>query len=682
MTGERERDRGGAYARAARLIYLTEYGSGARAALVTAHRLAARAVRETDAAAVTSTAADTDSTAATDSTVATAATAVTDGTAGAAPDPVPAPDPVAAAARLVLADPGDPWRHWGRLGADIRPAEPTPEQRDVLARLDVLKRPRRVAVLRHLLEGTPLPATAPTPAEVEQARTGLDLVCDDRPETEIRALLLGPELDPTRVPVVAADAIVRRRRRGRRRWAALAVLVLAAGAGVWWYGVRTPPLGAAADDPVVKGAPTANDVGLNAWTARGELLGDAALLRRAARAWHQADRPALPAGHKPAVLFAGRVRGITVVVMDDHGIPWTGYEGMDVAVYLEGVKGKNLGLPFPFDADHLVTVNSGGGDPAAAGGIRLFGSGVFGVDPILLPPGASEVRTGPLDGAAASWAPARPDARGVLEVPVPRADPQHADTGQWSPSGGIRYTLPDGFVTLTDGGPVTVQETFYDRAPLLPIIKSLRQSGSAGVSGGGAALSAGELSAGDWCAARKQAEFRTEGDSQAEWIELADVATGPLPGGGVGYLIRRTVRAWDTGQDYTDSALLAMPDGTCASADMPAAGAVSAFVDRRRYSADADLSDNAFMTVPAVAAAVWDAPDHQSYLVVAGGPQVARLKVVGPVAGQAEGRWLVIPLPQGYGPEAAELNSVEAFDAAGHMCGVEQASAPNGKSYC
>ncbi|MFD0633260.1 hypothetical protein ACFQ9X_18450 [Catenulispora yoronensis] len=61
---------------------------------------------------------------------------------------------------------------------------------------------------------------------------------------------------------------------------------------------------------------------------------------------------------------------------------------------------------------------------------------------------------------------------------------------------------------------------------------------------------------------------------------------------------------------------------------------------------------------------------------------MARLKVVGPVAGQAEGRWLVIPLPQGYGPEAAELNSVEAFDAAGHMCGVEQASAPNGKSYC
>jgi hypothetical protein len=47
--------------------------------------------------------------------------------------------------------------------------------------------------------------------------------------------------------------------------------------------------------------------GLNAWPARGELLGDAVLLRRAADAWRARG---LPSGTRPRVVFAGRVHDV------------------------------------------------------------------------------------------------------------------------------------------------------------------------------------------------------------------------------------------------------------------------------------------------------------------------------------------------------------------------------------
>ncbi|NUP53137.1 MAG: hypothetical protein HOW97_38320, partial [Catenulispora sp.] len=572
---------------------------------------------------------------------------------------------VAAAVRRAAVDPRDPWRGIGLLGRDVRPAPPTEQQLPVLGVLAALNGPRRLAVLRHLLEGAALTEVADTPSDVESVRTGLDLVCQDRPAEEVTALLLGPELDPVRIPVFAADVAARRRRRRRRRWAALGVLVLAAGAAGWWFEVRVPPLGTYADDPRVQQAPTLNDVGVDGWIPRGELLGDAALLRRAAQAWHHARADELALGHGPTVLFAGRVRDITAVVMDDRGAP-VAADGERIAVYVEGADGRISSGPD--NVDTRITVNLAASDPVFAGGIRLFEADPFRTDPVLLPPGASDVRVGALDAPVTSWQPIQPDARGVIEVPVPQYTAQQAVRPNWSPSGGIRYQARKYLITAGDG-PVTLAETFSGHAPLLPVIKTPDFS-----------FPGGPLSAADMCVARKQAEYTPRSPTAPEWVTLVDVATGPLPGGATGYVIRRSVRAAELTMDYTSTQLLAMSGGSCADAYFTSPEGVAWFSDGSSFPSDADFTDNTALTSPSVAAVFWETPDKHTYLVVAGGPKVARLKVSGPVPGQADGRWLVIPMPQGYyGPPAAELNSVEGLDAAGHVCGQKDSA---GEEYC
>ena len=66
----------------------------------------------------------------------------------------------------------------------------------------------------------------------------------------------------------------------------------------------------------------------------------------------------------------------------------------------------------------------------------------------------------------------------------------------------------------------------------------------------------------------------------------------------------------------------------------------------------------------------WTSPAKRTYLIVAGSDKVSRLRVTGPVPAQADGRWLVVPMPDTYdGTPQAEQASVEALDSDGHHCG-------------
>ncbi|MEY9909861.1 hypothetical protein ABIA35_006104 [Catenulispora sp. MAP12-49] len=105
------------------------------------------------------------------------------------------------------------------------------------------------------------------------------------------------------------------------------------------------------------------------------------------------------------------------------------------------------------DATSRIMVNPvPASDPAGPGAIRLLDFPAFNADPILLPPTVSDVQTGPLDTPSEGWQPARPDARGVLEVPVPTVSlQQEASSPTWSPSGFDRGYSVENLSDIADG---------------------------------------------------------------------------------------------------------------------------------------------------------------------------------------------------------------------------------------
>jgi hypothetical protein len=627
------------YERAARLVYISRYLiDGPKVALIQAHRVAAEAVAAH-------------------------------------------PDDDAAAVREALAtamNRMDAWvsgRGWFR-GPRLAPADVTSEQREVLERLKAVDYHAARVALLVLLENVPveeaalLLGTERFEHQVATVREGIASLCGGRAPDEIRALLLGHELDPMVVPVSARAALKRRRRRIRTGGIVTAVIVLLAGAGVWWFGVRVPPLGTYADDPQIQTRARifADDYGLNAWPARGELLGDTALLRRAAGTWRAKGLPANvseESGTKsgPRVLFAGHVRDIRVVVM--FAIDASSSDSGSIAVYTE-----NLGAEkdrFRTEADSQVLVNrTFESDPAGPGAIRLLDPDVYQIDPLLLPPTVADVETGPLDTPTAGWQSAHPDSQGVMDIPVPQETVQQATDTHWSPSEGVRFTETNQNVVMA--AHATVPEAFRDTSVLLPVLASDYLDRQA-------------LTSADWCAIRQDAEVAPDsfGYHAGYTVEsYSDVASGPLPdGGGTGTLI--TQEAYGPQQQYFSTPeLLSQPSPSCDKA------AVSETGNRFGYAGDGvpDESGRSFVS-PVTSAMVWTSSLNQHYLVVAAAPGVAKLRVSGPATGSADGRWLVVPLPyvtSNLGvPSEAPL--IEAFDAVGHRCGDPDPSKTNAQ-YC
>jgi hypothetical protein len=620
------------YARAARLVYIVRHPiDGPERALIQAHRRAAAAV----------------------------ATHPDDDDAA-----------VREALRSVIEE-LDHWRSgWSLRGPRLTPAGVTTEQHEVLERIKAADYHMAAAAVLHLLEGTAIEDVAAVidPEHPDHCsgsvREAVTDICGDRARDEVRELLLSRELDPMVVPVSARAVLERRRRRIRAGGAMTAAVVLLAAAGVWWFGVRVRPLGSFGDDPQIQSASRIGGgaYGLDAWPARGELLGDAALLRRAAARWRDSG---LPSDDRPQVIFAGRVHDVPVVVMTVGELPDSDAEG--VAVYAEHLGGKMLFHPIDVaDATSRIMVNPvPASDPAGPGAIRLLDSTAFNADPILLPPTVSDVQTGPLDTPSEGWQPARPDARGVLEVPVPTVSlQQEASSPSWSPSQGIRFAASNDHVIIAPA--VTVPETFKDAAPVLPVIGSDYSDHQA-------------LSAADWCAARKQAEIYSGLDRGYSVENLSDIADGPLPdGAGTGYVIaRHAVGAQH--EPFDDVAVLAESGSSCATALFQPGLSMT---DYAITGGPSGLNTGRSFASTVTDAVMWTSPANHSYLIVAAAPGVAKLRLSGPVSASADGRWLVAPLPSlTRNGQLTEPPLVEAFDAAGHRCGDPDPRVPDGQ-YC
>jgi DNA-directed RNA polymerase specialized sigma24 family protein len=145
-----------------------------------------------------------------------------------------------------------------------------------------------------------------------------------RPEDLLPAALDDParRLPP---PADAADDARERVRRSRRRRLGVAAVALAAVGGT--VAAVALPSGAdpaAAPSGPLPAATPAAGVGLLEWPARGPLVGDTALLRRALRSWQDSVPPAERPERAVSVLYAGEVDGARTVLLqglDPAGLP-------------------------------------------------------------------------------------------------------------------------------------------------------------------------------------------------------------------------------------------------------------------------------------------------------------------------------------------------------------------------
>lgn len=165
---------------------------------------------------------------------------------------------------------------------------------------------------------------------------------------------------------------------------------------------------------------------------------------------------------------------------------------------------------------------------------------------------------------------------------------------------------------------------------------------------------------------------------------MSDLASGPLPdGGGTGYLMIRKAQGQGNVQ-FEDATLMVFPDKSCASATFQPGLNLLSFGYSGAVERDPAFSSSPPSQVgdPRTAAVFWTSPARRTYLVVAASDKVSRLRVTGPVPAQADGRWLVAPMPATLdGTPQAEQASVEAFDSGGHRCG-DPVPGTNNDRYC
>ncbi|WP_256104489.1 hypothetical protein [Streptomyces sp. ODS05-4] len=432
------------------------------------------------------------------------------------------------------------------------------------------------------------------------------------------ALLRSPEFDPCSLQARPTD-LMRRRQHGRAALAALAAVVVAGtllglpGEG-WGPDGAAAPLYArnaaveAALDPVNlrKVAPSvwqrSARTDFSVWPARGGLVRDTALLRRALAVWARpggsvaaSATPGTPPGPPmgpPQLLFAGEVDQARVVLFHD---------GLRVVRYAEPVGEVPEGSP----AVALDFARADAADAASAAALvvsRTNANVRYLTAPWVSAVGARDLLT----GAAGESRPVRRDAQGVTD-PVP------------SPVAPSQCTVWDALEVRDAGG----VRTLSDLGELLPVRLT------SGAPGAPADLSGGP--------------------ARAEWARTACLLPS-LRGGGV-----RSVNSWR----YAEQKL---PGGAgraawvCTRAETWRGTGVKVLAQfqapgggRGAPAAQAEDSPACGARAPQVLAGVlWRAPgggaDAPWYLLAAGSSEVATVSASGGATGEGEGRRMALEL--------------------------------------
>src|SRR5256714_436626 len=226
------------------------------------------------------------------------------------------------------------------------------------------EKPKAALAQAHRLAARVVRGCAVGDAAVREAASRL-IKMGSRSTLRYRVPGTGPYLAPAAGPARRPST---RRRQRVRIGAAIAGLVLAATAtGLWRFDLRTEPLGWYADDPRIQTTVGRYNFDIDSWNARGELLGDAALLRRAASAWRERSSLKLPVSIGPMIVFAGRVHGGAAVLMTNEITGSNPWRSDSVAVYIEGAQVRDL---LHTTKDHRLYVNPAY-EGMQAGGIRL-----------------------------------------------------------------------------------------------------------------------------------------------------------------------------------------------------------------------------------------------------------------------------------------------------------------------
>ncbi|MEU5216259.1 hypothetical protein AB0G79_08655 [Streptomyces sp. NPDC020807] len=423
------------------------------------------------------------------------------------------------------------------------------------------------------------------------------------------ALLESPEFDPCSLQARPTDLL---RRRQHLRAAAVGVVALAAcgallglpgdgwgrnGAAAPSY-ARNPAAEAALDPAAVKRVPAgawtaATRRDFSAWPARGSLVADRALLRRALAVWARpglsvtsSATPGTPVGPpmgSPQLLFAGLVDGARVVLFHD------GLRAVRYAEPVEGTDGAGLDFARTDAADSV-------------GSLALVVSRASGNVRYLTAPWAREVGVRDLLAPAkAAWPLAR-DADGVTE-PVPSPAAQTKECARWN-----TLQVGDGSGTrlLSDLGELAPARLLWG-APDRPVDATgpdARQAWARTACGLSAARGHGVRSVNAWRFAR---QALPEGAGQGAWV-CSRAETWRGTGG----------RAL---------AQFLVPDPK-----VPAA-----------VAAHSENSPSCGVRDPRVLAGVlWRAPGGSWYVLAAGSDDVASVEATGGVRGRAEGSLLAV----------------------------------------
>ncbi|MFB7515908.1 hypothetical protein [Streptomyces sp. NPDC056144] len=440
--------------------------------------------------------------------------------------------------------------------------------------------------------GSSMPAGRPRPARLSGA-----------------ALLESAEFDPCSLQARPTDLL---RRRQHLRAAAVGVVALAAcgallglpgdgwgrnGAAAPSY-ARNPAAEAALDPAAVRRVPAgawtaATRRDFSVWPARGPLVADRALLRRALAVWARpglsvtsSATPGTPVGPpmgSPQLLFAGLVDGARVVLFHD------GLRAVRYAEPVEGTDGAALDFARTDAADEV-------------GSLALVVSRASGNVRYLTAPWAREVGVRDLLSPAKEAWPLARDAQGVTE-PMPSPAAQAKECARWNT---LQVRDGSGTRLLSDLGELAPARLLWG-APDRPVDATgpdARQAWARTACGLSAARGHGVRSVNAWRFARQ-----------------------PLPErAGQGAWVCSRAETW-RGTGGRALAQFLVPDPK-----VPAAVAAHA-----ENSASCGVRD------PRVLAGVlWRAPGGSWYVLAAGSDDLASVEATGGVRGRADGSLLAV----------------------------------------
>ncbi|WP_053650040.1 MULTISPECIES: hypothetical protein [unclassified Streptomyces] len=433
------------------------------------------------------------------------------------------------------------------------------------------------------------------------------------------ALLESDEFDPCALQARPTD-LLRRRQHARAGFTAVAALAVCGallglpgdgwgrnGAAAPSY-ARNPAAEAALDPAAVKRVgpaawPGSTRRDFSVWPARGDLAGDAPLLRRALAVWarpgsavQSSATPGTPAGPPmgpPQLLFAGRVDAVRVVLFHD---------GLRAVRYAEPVEGT-AGVALDF-------ARTDGAD--AVGSTALVVSRAAGNVRYLTAPWVRETAVRNLLAPAKEPYVLARDARGVTD-PVP-SPAQARGCGRWNV---LQVRDGSGLRLLTDLGELAPARLLWGRP-------------------GAPADATGPEAREAW--ARTACQLTTVRAHGVRSVNAWRFARQRLPeDAGLGSWLCTRAETWrGTGDRVLAQFLVPSPE-------VPAALAA-----RSEGSPACGVRD------PRVLAGVlWQAPGGGRYVLAAGSPDFASLEVSGGVTGRSDGPVLAVRAPAG---AAADLD--------------------------